>query len=241
MHFASLCFDVSDASTEISRSARPLRPCGLRSARCVTAATLCCLPARAAIGVRASRLVCCGGNAHLADGNDLTIGLLDTAQAFHEVPKAAARNDLVLREQVHAVNLALRVVLRVLVIRDVPSDNLVLRLARGQIRRLLPHCESNCRRRVGTRESERGSASVLRRSSACGLTAEGSQALHAARIEAPARGSTNRSRGRQCRRQAGGAPDARAAQVQNATEAKHVPLAKGDCGRTRGPRPRASL
>ena len=111
---------------------------GVRCGCCFLLAACCCLLLTRCLVARE------GGN-HLADGNNLAVGLLDTAQAFHEVPKAAARDDLVLSEQVHAVHLALRIVLRVLVVRDVPSDDLVLRLARGQIGRLLPHCESNCR------------------------------------------------------------------------------------------------
>ena len=48
--------DESDASTEISRSARPLRPCGLRSARCVTIWSCTLASASANSASRARRL-----------------------------------------------------------------------------------------------------------------------------------------------------------------------------------------
>jgi len=83
----------------------------------------------------------CGGGAHLVDRDDLAIGLLHTAQATDEVPEARAGNDLVLSEDLHAVDLALRVRLAILGVRHKPTNNLVQRLPGGQNRVPLPHIE----------------------------------------------------------------------------------------------------
>lgn len=83
----------------------------------------------------------CGGGAHLVDRDDLAIGLLHTAQAADEVPEARAGNDLVLSEDLHAVDLALRVRLAILGVRHKPTNNLVQRLPGGQNRVPLPHIE----------------------------------------------------------------------------------------------------
>ena len=70
--------------------------------------------------------------AHLVDRHDLTVGLLHAAQAAHEVPETRAGDDLVLGEDLHAVHLALRVILAVLLVGDETSDNLEERLAPRQ-------------------------------------------------------------------------------------------------------------
>ena len=70
--------------------------------------------------------------AHLVDRDDLTVGLLHAAQAAHEVPETRTGDDLVLREDLHAVHLALRVILTVLLVGDKSSDNLEEGLPRRQ-------------------------------------------------------------------------------------------------------------
>ena len=70
--------------------------------------------------------------AHLVDRDDLTVGLLHAAQAAHEVPETRTGDDLVLREDLHAVHLALRVILAVLLVGDKSSDNLEEGLPRRQ-------------------------------------------------------------------------------------------------------------
>ena len=88
----------------------------------------------------AAAIVLAGESAHLVDGNDLTVGLLHAAQLAHEVPEAAARDDVVPREQVHAVHLAHGRVRRVLLIGHEASHHLVLRLpSRQRTRSLLAH------------------------------------------------------------------------------------------------------
>merc|ERR1719198_849039 len=57
----------------------------------------------------------------LVDRDDLAIGLLHAAQAADEVPEARAGNDLVLSEDLHAVDLALRVRLAILGVRHKPT------------------------------------------------------------------------------------------------------------------------
>ena len=76
-------------------------------------------------------------NVYLVDRDDLAVGLLHARQAAHEVPEAAASNSLVLGEQLHAVDLTLLILLRILGGGHIAADDHVLRLPSGQAHVLL--------------------------------------------------------------------------------------------------------